>query len=146
MPRHSRVPTSEPQLTSSSSAVLYLTRTYWTPYAPPIPYLTIEGPLPAFIARRLPANRPTYSRLPGSFSEDMNAGLSSTNFDLSSNLEEGDSRRGLDDEGKEAVKRIMARRKCGFDEARAIWVRERLRRENVDEDGRPRDPKAVFFS
>ncbi|KAI9661871.1 MAG: hypothetical protein M1821_009110 [Bathelium mastoideum] len=133
----------------ASVTALYLTRSYWTPYAPAIPYLTIEGPLPAFIARRLPSttHRPTYTRIPGSFSEDAEAGLTSATFDLSGNMEDGsDRRQGLEDEGKEAVKRIMARRKCGFDEARAIWVRERLRRENVGEDGRPRDPKAVFFS
>ena len=144
MPLHSQP--SKTELADPLSPVVYLTRSYWTPYAPAIPYLTVEGPLPAFIARQLSNNRPTYSRLPGSFTEDVDAGLSSATFDLSANLEDGDRRQGLDDEGKQAVKRIMARRKCGFDEARALWVRERLRRENVDEDGRPRDPKAVFFS
>ncbi|KAL9091895.1 MAG: hypothetical protein Q9165_004647 [Trypethelium subeluteriae] len=136
------------------ATVLYLTRDQWTPYAPAVPYLTVEGPLPSFITRHLPlfsstssSTRPAYARVPGgSFTDDISAGLSSSNFDLAPNLEADDRRQGLDDEAKEAVKRIMTRRKCDFDEARVIWLRERMRRENVAEDGTPRDPKAVFFS
>ncbi|KAI9694242.1 MAG: hypothetical protein M1820_009100 [Bogoriella megaspora] len=132
---------------TSSSSVLYLTKQHWVPHAPAIPYLTVEGPLPAFLTRRMGGStRPQYARIPGSFQDDVDAGLTSATFDLSANLEDGDERQGLDDEGKEAVKRIMVRRKCTFDEARAIWVKERFRRNGVGDDGRPRDPKAVMFS
>jgi hypothetical protein len=77
---------------------------------------------------------------------DVESGLTSTDFDLSSNIMEGDSRGGLDSKGKEAVKRIMKRRGVGFDEARRIYMQERFRREGIGEDGVPRDPKFVSFS
>ncbi|KAK5283921.1 hypothetical protein LTR16_005325, partial [Cryomyces antarcticus] len=72
----------------------------------------------------------------------MEAGFSSAAFDLSGNVEAGDSRRGLDERGKREVQRIMKGRGVGFDEARRLWMEERFGRENIGKDGRPRDPKA----
>lgn len=84
-------------------------------------------------------------RLPTSFQSDVEAGLSSSTFDLSANIEAGDSRRGLDENGKREVQRIMKREGCGFDEARRRWMEERFGREGIASDGRPLDRKAVMF-
>jgi hypothetical protein len=83
-------------------------------------------------------------RLPTSFREDIDAGLSSSAFDLSSNVEAGDSRQGLDDAGKKEVMRIMKRK--GFDEARRMYMQDRFKKNNIGADGIPRDPKFVSFS
>ena len=40
----------------------------------------------------------------------------------------------------------MRKKRVGFDEARRLWVEERMRREGIGRDGRPRDPKFVSFS
>jgi hypothetical protein len=94
----------------------------------------------------LPIPEPIYSRLPTSFRDDIEAGLSSSAFDLSGNVESGDSRQGLDDAGKKEVMRIMKRRGVGFDEARRIYMQDRFKRNNIGADGIPRDPKFVSFS
>lgn len=80
-----------------------------------------------------------------SFAADVEAGFSSSNFDLAQNIEAGDSRRGLDDAAKRDVQRIMKARGLGFDEARRIYMEERFGRENIGADGRPLDRKAVMF-
>lgn len=84
-------------------------------------------------------------RLPNSFQGDAEAGFSSSTFDLAQNIEAGDSRRGLDENGKREVQRIMKARGVGFDEARRVWMEERFGRENISADGRPLDRKAVMF-
>ncbi len=80
------------------------------------------------------------------FAEDAEAGFHSTTFNLAENIEEGDSRRGLDEAGKREVHRVMQKRGVGFDEARRYVVEERFRREGIGGDGRPLDRKAVMFS
>jgi hypothetical protein len=105
---------------------LYLTRHTWLPY--------------------LPIPEPIYSRLPTSFQDDIDAGLSSSAFDLSANVEAGDSRQGLDENAKRDVQRIMKRRGVGFDEARRLYMQERFRKSGIGADGLPRDPKLVTFS
>jgi len=75
----------------------------------------------------------------------MEAGMSSSNFDLSENIEAGDSRAGLDDNAKMEVQRLMKERRVDFDEARRMWVQEKFGRNNIGADGRPRDPKAFMF-
>ncbi|KAI4702706.1 hypothetical protein J4E89_010238 [Alternaria sp. Ai002NY15] len=94
----------------------------------------------------LPIPGAIYTRLPSSFRDDIEAGLSSSAFDLSGNVEAGDSRQGLDDAGKKEVMRIMKRRGCDFDEARRIYMQERFKKNNIGADGIPRDPKFVSFS
>lgn len=113
-------------LTLAVGTTLYLTRTHWLPYLP-------------FSSSQL------YSRLPTSFRDDVEAGLHSTDFDMTANIE-GDSRSGLDDAGKKEVLRIMKRKGVGFDEARRMLMQERFKREGVGSDGVPRDPKFVSFS
>jgi len=87
-----------------------------------------------------------YSRLPTSFSGDIEAGLSSSNFDLSGNVEAGDSRQGLDDTAKAEVLKIMKKRRMTFDQARKVYMENRFKANGIGADGRPRDPKFVSFS
>ncbi|KAH7122550.1 hypothetical protein B0J11DRAFT_559703 [Dendryphion nanum] len=108
------------------STALYFTRHHWL--------------------HRIPIPEPLYTRLPTSFRDDIEAGLSSTNFDLSANVEAGDSRQGLDGAAKAEVQRIMKRRGVGFDEARRLYMQETFKRQGIAPDGRPRDPKFVSFS
>ncbi|KAI9891326.1 MAG: hypothetical protein M1814_002839 [Vezdaea aestivalis] len=105
---------------------LYLLRARWIPLLP----------VPDYI----------YSRVPTSFSGDAEAGLSSSAFDLSGNIEGGDSRAGLDDTAKNEIKKIMRKQKLKFDEARRIYIERRFSKNNIGPDGRPRDPKFVSFS
>ena len=64
---------------------------------------------------------------------------------MTSNVE-GDSRAGLDENGKKEVLRIMKRRGVGFDEARRIFMEQRFRKRGIGADGLPKDPKLVTFS
>ncbi|KAI9766833.1 MAG: hypothetical protein M1840_006309 [Geoglossum simile] len=108
------------------ATILYVTRTRWLPVLP----------LPEYV----------YTRLPSSFSRDIESGLSSGAFDLSANVMAGDSRAGLDEQGKKAVQKIMKSRRVGFDEARRIYTEQRFAKNNIGPDGLPRDPKFVSFS
>ncbi|KAI9718965.1 MAG: hypothetical protein M1812_003850 [Candelaria pacifica] len=94
----------------------------------------------------LPVPDYVYQRLPNSFASDVEAGFSSNAFDLSSNISSGDSRAGLDEQGKRKVQKIMRSRKVGFDEARRMFTEQRFAKNNIGPDGRPRDPKFVSFS
>ena len=130
--------------------VLYATRRLWLSHAPPIPYLTAPGPIPEPLynasqyVRQLLSPSQRYTRL-SSFASDAEAGFSSSSFNLSENIEAGDSRAGLDDRGKAEVQRIMKTRRVNFDEARRIWMEEMFGREGIGKDGRPKDPKAFMF-
>ncbi|KAL1584435.1 hypothetical protein WHR41_06367 [Cladosporium halotolerans] len=133
------------------ATVLYLTRALWKPHAPPIPYLTAPGPIPAWLYNLHDSlsdsyARIRYSRLPTSWQGDAEAGLHSSNFDLAENIEASDSRAGLDENAKRDVYVIMKRRGVGFDEARRIYVEGVFGRQGVGADGRPMDRKAVMFS
>lgn len=111
------------------STVLYLTRSMWTQI------------LPAFSGSSF-----IYSRLPSAFFSDIENGLSSPEFDLSSNVAAGDLRRGLDDISKREIQVIMKSRRVNFNEARRILTEARFAKNNISSDGRPRDPKFVCFS
>ncbi|WWC91885.1 uncharacterized protein L201_006834 [Kwoniella dendrophila CBS 6074] len=81
-----------------------------------------------------------------SFSEQASAGMTSSNFDLeSNNLGEGssESRLGLDENGVEEVRRIMAIEKCTFDQARLIRHNRILAKNGIAPDGTPLDSKAI---
>lgn len=110
---------------------LYLTRGRWSHLVPQI---------------HLPGSEYLYSRLPGSFSGDMEAGLSSATFDLSGNVADGDGRAGLDDAAKADILKIMKKRRMRFDEARMVYTEGRFKANGIGPDGRPRDPKFVSFS
>ncbi|KAK2761392.1 hypothetical protein FQN54_001914 [Arachnomyces sp. PD_36] len=106
--------------------VLYLTRNRWIPFIP----------VPEYI----------YQRLPASFTNDIESGFTSSDFDLSANVADGDSRAGLDRKAKREINKIMKSRRVGFDEARRIYTEGRFAKNNIGPDGRPRDPKFVSFS
>ncbi len=116
-----------------AATALYLTRSRWTHLVPDLP--------DAF-----PGRNYLYSRLPSTFAGDAEAGLSSANFDLSANVEAGDSRAGLDDQSKAEILRIMKKRRLRFDDARRVYMENRFRANGIGADGRPRDPKFVSFS
>lgn len=84
--------------------------------------------------------------MPSSFSNDIESGFTSADFDLSTNVAAGDSRAGLDQSAKREVQKIMKTRKVGFDEARRVYTEQRFAKNNIGPDGRPRDPKFVSFS
>jgi len=118
-----------------SATAAYVYRQAWLP--------TFYSILDYFLDR-LP--EPLYSRIPSSFHDDVEAGLHSSAFDLSTNIGAGDSRSGLDDMQRRQVLRIMRRRGVDFDEARRIWMEDKFKREGIGADGLPRDPKFVSFS
>lgn len=121
-----RYPQALRNSTADNFAVAYFTRHHWL--------------------HRLPIPEPIYTRLPTSFRDDIEAGLSSSAFDLNANLEAGDSRQGLDDAGKREVQAIMKRKGVDFDEARRLYMQDRFKKNNIGPDGLPRDPKFVSFS
>jgi len=123
-------------LTIVAGTALYLTRERWI------------HAVPNFVSEiRLPGQSYLYSRLPGSsFGRDIESGLSSSTFDLSANVADGDSRAGLDDASKAAILKIMKKRRLRFDEARKVYMEQRFKSNGIGADGLPRDPKLVTFS
>ncbi len=119
-----------------TATALFFTRAYWRQHVP-------EIKLPSI---RVPGAEYLYSRLPTTFSGDMEAGLSSTTFDLSGNVEEGDSRAGLDAKSKAEILKIMKKKRMTFDQARKTYMEGRFKANGIGADGRPRDPKFVSFS
>ncbi|PYH48296.1 DUF2015 domain-containing protein [Aspergillus saccharolyticus JOP 1030-1] len=114
------------RIESNLPAVLYLTRSRWLPLVP----------VPDYI----------YHRLPSTFAGDAEAGFTSSQFDLSANIAESDSRAGLDNLAKRHIQKIMRRQRVDFDEARRLYMEQRFAKNNIDSDGRPTDPKFVSFS
>lgn len=122
-----------------TGSALYWTRDHWQEPLIDGFYTTVD---------RMPWMRSisAYIPVPTTFEGDVEAGLTSTNFDLSGNVGEGDSRAGLDDESKAAILAIMKRRRMTFDAARKVFMERRFRENGIGADGRPRDPKFVSFS
>ncbi|KAF8736054.1 hypothetical protein AX14_000930 [Amanita brunnescens Koide BX004] len=78
------------------------------------------------------------------FSEQANAGITSSNFDIESlNIRDGDSRIGLDDQGAREVMEIMRTERVNFDQARLIRQNRILARNGIDPSGMPLDAKAI---
>ncbi|KAG9325761.1 hypothetical protein KVV02_003633 [Mortierella alpina] len=111
----------------------YVTRTYW------LPKLEV-------LRERL-----RYSRIPffraeedSSFEQNIEEGLTSSNFDLHQNLLDGDDRQGL--ENANEIRKIMKKYKCNFDQARLIQQQNKMKANGIDpRTGVPIDPKAVYF-
>ncbi|KAJ2659702.1 hypothetical protein IW148_004122 [Coemansia sp. RSA 1199] len=77
------------------------------------------------------------------FIRNYRAGLTSQYFDLSGNIESGDTRPGLD---SDEVERIMEEQNVSFDKARLIRQQQLMTRNQIDpKTGMPLDPKAVTF-
>ncbi|GAA6024928.1 hypothetical protein JCM10207_004273 [Rhodosporidiobolus poonsookiae] len=93
--------------------------------------------LPPFLSSRLRQYAPL-----STFEDAAEQGFSTSHFDLSSNLA-GDARAGLDERTLTEVRRIMERNRVDFDEARRIQVEQMFRRNGVDANGFPIDPKAI---
>ncbi|KAI1634151.1 hypothetical protein F4809DRAFT_620304 [Biscogniauxia mediterranea] len=110
-----------------TGTILYLTRAHWLHLVPEV--LLPRGVLSS-----------------SSFEDDMEAGLSSSTFDLGANVESGDARAGLDAAAKAAILRIMKKRRMRFDDARRVYLEQRFSANGIAPDGRPRDPKFVSFS
>ena len=122
--------------------ILYLTRSHW---------LAAFSASTATLRDRLDDVRfrgqdYLYARLPSTFAGDIEAGLSSTNFDLRANVDDSDGRAGLDDTAKREILQIMKRRRLRFDEARRVYMEQRFQANGIGADGRPKDPKFVSFS
>ncbi|CZS78086.1 unnamed protein product [Fusarium graminearum] len=115
------------------ATILFFTQAHWIPHV-------------QHMRPRLPGADYIYSRLPNSFAGDIEAGLSSSNFNLSENVESGDSRAGLDDAAKSEVLAIMKKRRMNFDQARKVYMENRFKANGIGADGLPRDPKFVSFS
>ncbi|RDB15752.1 hypothetical protein Hypma_003636 [Hypsizygus marmoreus] len=77
------------------------------------------------------------------FSEQVNAGMTSSDFDIEANMRDGDSRVGLDERGTQEVMEIMRRERVNFDQARLIRQNRILARNGIDPSGMPLDSKAV---
>ncbi|KAG9309906.1 hypothetical protein JVU11DRAFT_9938 [Chiua virens] len=77
------------------------------------------------------------------FSSQAEAGLTSVMFDIEGNINDGDSRAGLDERGTQEVMEIMRREHVNFDQARLIRHNQILARNGIDPSGMPLDAKAV---
>ncbi|KAF8652157.1 hypothetical protein AX16_004514 [Volvariella volvacea WC 439] len=77
------------------------------------------------------------------FSDQLNAGLSSSHFDIEANIRDGDSRTGLDERAVEEIRDIMRRERVNFDQARLIRHNRILAMNGIDPSGMPLDSKAV---
>ncbi|SHO79422.1 Similar to S.cerevisiae protein YCL012C (Putative protein of unknown function) [Malassezia sympodialis ATCC 42132] len=98
--------------------------------------------LESLLQRFLPSR---YSRL-GVFDWNtaVNAGLTSSLFDIESNIQDGDPRVGLDEAGMEQIHRIMHTQGLTFDQARLQRHHALLRDHNIDpQTGIPLDSKAI---
>lgn len=102
--------------------------------------------LPHIRTSNIPGAGYIYSRLPESFAGDIEAGLSSSTFDLAGNVQAGDSRTGLDGSAKKEILAIMKSRRMNFDQARKVYTENTFKANGIGPDGRPRDPKFVSFS
>jgi len=77
------------------------------------------------------------------FSDQVNAGMTSESFDIEANIATGDSRMGLDEQGTREVMEIMKRERVNFDQARLIRQNRILAANGIDPSGMPMDSKAI---
>jgi Fungal protein of unknown function (DUF2015) len=78
--------------------------------------------------------------------DDAEAGMHSSEFDLSANITDGDERSGLDPATTRDIQRLMKVRGIGFDEARRVHMEQNFKKGGIGKDGVPKDPKFVSFS
>ncbi|SSD58554.1 related to UPF0357 protein YCL012C [Saccharomycodes ludwigii] len=83
-------------------------------------------------------------RLNDAFVDDLENGLSSANFDIISH-NSSDNRRGLDEVNKLEIKRLMEEKNISFDEARLLYMNNRMSENSISDNGIPIDPKVVTF-
>ncbi|VVT55216.1 uncharacterized protein SAPINGB_P004485 [Magnusiomyces paraingens] len=115
--------------------ILFIFRSRWLPIFSSLPWYRSSA-----AASRSSLNEAS------SFLDDYRAGLSSSNFDLSANIDGDDSRQGLDTEARAAIVRAMnTDPSLSFDEARRKYFVQKLKENNIGPDGLPNDPKALVF-
>ncbi|SPC65355.1 uncharacterized protein UHOD_06511 [Ustilago sp. UG-2017b] len=112
-----------------------------------LPYAT-SPPSSGLFSRLFSSLSPTarrYMPVPGfDWSSNTANGLSSTLFDISANIADGDSRSGLDPSGAQDIQTIMQTQGVSFDQARLIRHKQILVKNNIDpQTGLPLDSKAV---
>ncbi|CAD6575052.1 MAG: hypothetical protein CYPHOPRED_005564 [Cyphobasidiales sp. Tagirdzhanova-0007] len=96
--------------------------------------------LPVSIAARLHLRQ--YQAV-NTFSEAIESGFTSHNFDVSQNAVD-DTRMGLDEDSLTELRRIMDTNRVGFDEARLIRQQRIMRKNGIDPTtGLPLDAKAI---
>ncbi|CAI1872486.1 hypothetical protein SEUBUCD646_0C00610 [Saccharomyces eubayanus] len=79
-----------------------------------------------------------------SFTDDLESGLHSSNFDIISE-NNNDTRGGLDDISKNEIKQIMENDNISFDKARLLYMERKFGQNGIAPDGTPIDPKAFTF-
>ncbi|CAI4058370.1 hypothetical protein SUVZ_03G0520 [Saccharomyces uvarum] len=79
-----------------------------------------------------------------SFTDDLENGLHSSNFDIISE-NNNDTRGGLDDISKNDIKQIMENDNISFDKARLLYMERKFGQNGIAPDGTPIDPKAFTF-
>lgn len=80
------------------------------------------------------------------FQLDIENGLTSSTFDLNSNVSSGDSRDGLLEAATAAIREIMEQENESFDQARLRYFQQELQDNGIGADGVPVDKKTVTFS
>ncbi|KDN44753.1 hypothetical protein K437DRAFT_129994 [Tilletiaria anomala UBC 951] len=107
---------------------------------------SIQSHLPPLLQPSPSHGGAAYRRLPVfDWGTARDAGLHSTLFDIEANINDGDTRSGLDQRGAEEVTAIMHAQGVSFDEARLIRHQNILRQNNIDpHTGMPLDSKAVL--
>lgn len=88
--------------------------------------------------------RMRYVNLTNGFNDDLENGLSSDNFDITSSNHD-DTREGLLEAAKEEIKQIMHEENIGFDQARLKYTKSQFGKNNIDANGMPLDPRTVTF-
>lgn len=82
----------------------------------------------------------------GSFEQDVRSGFSSNTFNLQTNVDDvSDTRAGLSESAKTAIKHLMDSKGLTFDAARLEYTKARMNDNDIDAEGVPRDPKLVRF-
>lgn len=114
-----------------------------------LPYSSAPPPPSSSLFSRLfgylPSSSHRYIPVPGfDWSSQAASGLSSTLFDINTNIADGDTRSGLDPTGAQDVQTIMQNQGVSFDQARLIRHKQILVQNNIDPNtGLPLDRKAV---
>lgn len=81
-----------------------------------------------------------------SFQEDIQAGFSSSTFDLEANVNDlNDTRAGLSEPAKTSIRLLMSTKGLTFDAARLEYTQQHMNDNDIDSLGVPRDPKLIRF-
>ncbi|KAM3160029.1 hypothetical protein ACU8KH_06135 [Lachancea thermotolerans] len=96
------------------------------------------------IASNLRSSWSSRIQLNEEFAQDVEAGLISSSFDVLSH-NQGDQRKGFDEDSKVKIQELIERDGLDFDQARLEYMRQNFQQNSIAPDGTPIDPKAVTF-